>query len=134
MKKRVARTRVSHSRDHAAVATMVASLFTYGKVTVTDARAKQVRRLVDRAVTRGKEENMAEALRAVSAYITSAKTAKQVVAYAHGPGKKRNSGYTTLAKVGYRVGDGAEVTQVQLIDFEKPVKKNPPKVTKEVKK
>lgn len=122
MKKRVSRTRVSHTRDHAAVGTMVTHLFAYGAITVTDARARQVQRLADRAISRGKTEDASDALRSVIPYVKSEKTARRVIAYSKKYGTQRTSGFVSRSKVGYRRGDGAAVSKISLIGWEKPKK------------
>lgn len=113
MKKRVARTSVS-KQQAAPLRMNLVHLVRYNSVTVTDAHAKQIKRSFDRLVTTAKKEKL-QGIRMLQKKGMPLSTAKQIIAYASGPGSKRSSGYCTLTKVKYRKGDGALITKVSII-------------------
>jgi len=110
---------------------MVTSLIEHGRITTTDSRAKELRKLVDRMITLGKRGDL-HARRQVSAVIRT----RQVVAKLFdqiGPRfKDRPGGYTRIIKLGSRLGDNAPQSIIELVEEEftaKPKKAAPaPKV------
>jgi large subunit ribosomal protein L17 len=114
---------------------MVTSLIEHGRITTTDSRAKELRKLVDRMITLGKRGDL-HARRQVSAVIRT----RQVVAKLFdqiGPRfKDRPGGYTRIIKLGSRLGDNAPQSIIELVEEEftaKP-KKVAPAPKAEVKK
>lgn len=114
---------------------MVTSLIEHGRITTTDSRAKELRKLVDRMITLGKRGDL-HARRQVSQVIRT----RQVVAKLFdqiGPRfKDRPGGYTRIIKLGSRLGDNAPQAIIELVEEEftaKP-KKAAPAPKAEVKK
>jgi large subunit ribosomal protein L17 len=114
---------------------MVTSLIEHGRITTTDSRAKELRKLVDRMITLGKRGDL-HARRQVSQVIRT----RQVVAKLFdqiGPRfKDRPGGYTRIIKLGSRLGDNAPQSIIELVEEEftaKP-KKAAPAPKAEVKK
>jgi len=106
---------------------MVTSLIEHGRITTTDSRAKELRKLVDRMITLGKRGDL-HARRQVSAVIRT----RQVVAKLFdqiGPRfKDRPGGYTRIIKLGSRLGDNASQSIIELVEEEftaKPKKAAP---------
>lgn len=91
-----------------------------GKVETTLARAKQLRRKVDKMITKAKKNTLASR-RQVASYLRNVKVSenKDAVQYVFevlGPRyKERNGGYTRIIKKGFRQGDGAEMAILQLV-------------------
>lgn len=93
---------------------MVTSLFEHERIQTTDAKAKEVRRVAEKLITLGKRGDL-HARRQVLSYVRS----KAVVAklfddlaprYAQRPG-----GYTRIVKLGFRRGDAAPVSVLELV-------------------
>lgn len=93
---------------------MVTSLFEHERIRTTDAKAKEVRRVAEKLITLGKRGDL-HARRQVLSYVRS----KAVVAklfddlaprYAQRPG-----GYTRIVKLGFRRGDAAPVSVLELV-------------------
>jgi large subunit ribosomal protein L17 len=87
----------------------------YEKVTTTEAKAKEVRRIVEKLITLGKKGDLA-ARRQALAYVYDDKIADKVFGelatrYAGRPG-----GYSRITKLGPRQGDGAPMAQIELIN------------------
>jgi large subunit ribosomal protein L17 len=105
----------------------VTSLLEHGRITTTDSRAKELRKLVDRMITLGKRGDL-HARRQVSQVIRT----RQVVAKLFdqiGPRfKDRPGGYTRIIKLGSRLGDNAPQSIIELVEEEftaKPKKAAP---------
>lgn len=106
---------------------MVTSLIENGRITTTDSRAKELRKLVDRMITLGKRGDL-HARRQASQVIRT----RQVVAKLFeqiGPRyKDRPGGYTRIIKLGNRLGDNAPQSIIELVEEEftaKPKKAAP---------
>jgi large subunit ribosomal protein L17 len=96
---------------------MVTSLIEHGRITTTDSRAKELRKLVERMITLGKRGDL-HARRQASQVIRT----RQVVAKLFdqvGPRfKDRPGGYTRIIKVGSRLGDNAPQSIIALVEEE----------------
>jgi len=103
---------------------MVTSLFKHEQIQTTDAKAKELRRWADQLVTLAKRGDL-HARRQAMAIIRE----KDVVHKLFEEAPKRfadvNGGYTRVVKVGYRPGDAAAVSLVQLVSPEPQKKKKP---------
>jgi len=96
---------------------MVTSLLAHEQIETTDAKAKELRRLVDRMVTLGKRGDLharRQALRVVRS--------NEVVAKLFGPlaerYRERPGGYSRVMKSRNRVGDNAPLSIIELVDRE----------------
>jgi large subunit ribosomal protein L17 len=98
---------------------MVTSLFRYGRITTTKAKAMEVRKTAEKLVTRSKVDsvhNRRQAARLVADETILAKLFKDI-----GPRMKdRPGGYTRVLKLGFRQGDAAEVVLLELVDYVLP--------------
>jgi len=93
----------------------VSDLVKYGKIVTTEAKAKEIRGLAEKMITLGKEGSLASRRRAL-AFVTDKKLVDKIFnelapRYAERPG-----GYTRLVKLGRRVGDGAQLAQVEMVE------------------
>ncbi len=93
---------------------LAASIIIHEKVKTTEAKAKEVRTIVERAITRGKKPTLAARRLLLKQFYTEHPVNKilEVLGprYATRPG-----GYTRIVKVGPRKGDGAEIVQIELV-------------------
>jgi large subunit ribosomal protein L17 len=94
---------------------MVTSLIEHGRITTTDAKAKELRRWADRMITLGKRDTLAARRHARRFVRTDAALARLfgdlAKRYAARPG-----GYTRIIKAGYRYGDNAAMALIELVD------------------
>ena len=106
----------SASHRRAMFRNMVTSLITNGRVTTTDAKAKELRRVADRMVTLGKKQTVA-ARRQARRYVRTSVAVRHlfdVVAPAFG---SRAGGYTRVVKLSrFRHGDNAAMSVVELTE------------------
>ncbi len=93
---------------------LVTDLLSKGKITTTEAKAKEIRGLVERMITLGKDGTLASRRRALAF-----SNDKKVIAKLFdeiGPGyNERAGGYTRLVKLGPRKGDNAAMAQIELV-------------------
>jgi len=96
---------------------MVTSLFDHEKITTTDARAKELRKVVDRMITLGKRGDLharRQVLSVIRDQMIVAKLFDQI-----GPRyKDRPGGYTRIIKIGSRLGDNAPQSIIALVEEE----------------
>jgi large subunit ribosomal protein L17 len=113
-------SRTATHRD-AMLANMAASLFLHSKVKTTTPKAKALRPLVDRLITIAKEGSL-HSKRQVASVVRDKEALKKLFQEIVPKLQDRNSGYSRVVKAGFRKGDAAEVSVVELL-VEKPKEK-----------
>jgi large subunit ribosomal protein L17 len=103
---------------------MLSSLFFYEGIDTTQAKAKNLRRMADRAITIAKRGDLA-ARRRLSELIPEQKAIKKLLEVIIPRFTERKSGYTRIIKKGFRRGDNAPLVLIELIgrEIKKPRKK-----------
>ncbi|MFP6627358.1 MAG: 50S ribosomal protein L17 [Deltaproteobacteria bacterium] len=95
---------------------MVTSLIVHGRVTTSDAKAKELRRWADRMITLGKKGTLASRRRARRFIRTDAALKRLFDELAPGFAS-RPGGYTRITKLGRkRTGDNAAMSVVELTE------------------
>ena len=97
---------------------LVTDLMEHGKVVTTVARAKELRRMADKLITKAKQEDKVKAIRDVLAIVTRKEVAYKVVNEIAPKYKDRNGGYTRLLHYDFRKGDAAPTAIVMLVETE----------------
>ncbi|MDQ7782196.1 MAG: 50S ribosomal protein L17 [Desulfomonilaceae bacterium] len=117
MRHRKARYRLGMNSSHrqAMLRNMVTSLLEHEKVTTTDARAKALRSLADRMITLAKRGDL-HARRQALQVIRSKRVAKRLFDEIGPRFSNRNGGYVRVVKLGYRAGDMAALSLVELVE------------------
>ena len=95
---------------------LVTDLMEHGKVVTTIARAKELRRLADKVITKGKQQDKVKAIRDVLAIVTRKDIAYKVVNEIAPKYADRNGGYTRLLHYDFRRGDAAPTAIVMLVE------------------
>lgn len=93
---------------------MVTSLFKHERIKTTDAKAKELKRWADNIVTLAKKGDL-HARRQALAIIRERKVVEKVFNEAAERYGASNGGYTRVIKAGFRPGDAASVSIVELI-------------------
>jgi large subunit ribosomal protein L17 len=93
----------------------VSDLVKYGKIVTTEAKAKEIRGLAEKMITLGKEGSLASRRRAL-AFVTDKKLVDKIFTELAPRYAERPGGYTRLVKLGRRVGDGARLAQVEMVE------------------
>ncbi len=96
---------------------MVTSLFEHEKITTTDTRAKELRKVADRMITLGKRGDL-HARRQVLSVIRDQKVVAKLFDQIGPRYKDRPGGYTRILKLGSRLGDNAPQSIIALVDEE----------------
>jgi large subunit ribosomal protein L17 len=110
---------------------MVTSLLEHERIYTTDARAKELRRWADWMITLGKRGDL-HARRQALRVIRDKSVVHKLFTDLAQRYQARNGGYTRTVKVGFRVGDGAPLSLIELLTGETEKKKKKKK-TKAVK-
>ena len=110
---------------------MVVSLLDHESITTTDAKAKELRRHAEKAITLGKRGTLASR-RMARVIINDRVVLQKLFSTIADRYKERAGGYTRIIKLGIRPGDSAPMSVIQLVQEElstdsKPAKKAPKK-------
>lgn len=116
MRHKVAGRSLSRSSGHrkALFRNLVTELLAYEKIKTTEAKAKEIRGMAEKMITLGKDGGL-DARRRLLAFVYDKKVVNKVFGdlakrYAERPG-----GYTRITKLGRRLGDGADMVELELI-------------------
>lgn len=93
---------------------LAASVILHEKVKTTEAKAKAVKPLVEKAITSGKLQSLASRRKLLSFFYTDHPVNKifDVLAARY---ENRPGGYTRIIKLGHRKNDGADIVQIELV-------------------
>ena len=110
----------SHRR--ALFRSLVTSLIEHERIETTEAKAKEIRSIADQMISLGKQKTLHARRRAV-AFLQSRLVAKKLFDEVAPRFESRNGGYTRLIKTRSRVGDGAPMVLVELVEMKKKERK-----------
>lgn len=96
---------------------MATDLLRNGRINTTDTRAKEIRRVVEKLVTLGKNGSL-HARRKALGYIRDRAVVEKLFSELAQRYMERPGGYTRIVKLGYRRGDNAPVSLVELVTEE----------------
>jgi large subunit ribosomal protein L17 len=91
------------------------SLLQHGRITTTEAKAKELRRWVDRLITEAKADDLA-ARRRVAREISQDEVADKLFSNLMPRLRDRPGGYTRIIRRGNRLGDAAPMVIIELVD------------------
>ncbi len=91
------------------------------QITTTLAKAKELRRFVEKIVTLGKKGDLLSRRKAIS-ILQDQKTSKKVFDVLSDRYKKRSGGYTRIIKLGNRFGDNAPTAVIEFVDRDENAK------------
>jgi large subunit ribosomal protein L17 len=94
---------------------LVTGLLKHGKIVTTEAKAKEVRGLTEKMITLGKGGGLAP-FRQALAFIIEKDVADKVFSELATRYASRPGGYTRMVKLGPRLGDGAPMVQISLVE------------------
>ena len=92
---------------------LLRSLALKGRVQTTEARAKEIRPLMEKLVTRGKNPTLANR-RALISTVGDASAVKKIIAQAE-THKARQGGYLRIVKLVQRKGDAAKMALIEFV-------------------
>jgi large subunit ribosomal protein L17 len=110
--------RLGRDTEHriALLRNQVLSLLNHGKIKTTLPKAKETRRVVERLITRAKEDTPHNR-RIVRQFLQDRKMTNKLFVEFAPLFKDRNGGYTRIYRLGFRRGDGAEMALLQLVSY-----------------
>ena len=102
------------SQRKAMLRQLTTDLLEHGKIETTFTRAKEVQPVVEKMITLGKKDGLANYRRALS-YITKEDVAHKLFKEIAPKYADRNGGYTRVTRIGARRGDAAELAVIELV-------------------
>lgn len=134
MRHQVKTKKLSRTKSHreAMLANMATSLLDKRMIETTDTKAKELRKVVDRLISTAKDDTVASR-RKVARTIRDRKVLKKLFDEIVPQFDKRDSGFTRVLKVGYRRGDSAVMSVVELLTKKPKVEKEKGKKGKKEK-
>ena len=93
---------------------LASNIVIYEKVRTTEAKAKAVKPMVERAITVSKRGDL-HARRRLLSLLPQENAAKKLMDVLGERYKDRPGGYTRIVKLGHRQGDGAQMVQIELV-------------------
>lgn len=96
---------------------MVTSLLDHGKITTTDAKAKEIRVVAERMITLGKRGDL-HSMRLAASVIREKSVVSKLFSTIAPCYKERLGGYTRIIKLGIRQGDAAPLSLIELVEAE----------------
>lgn len=121
--KRVKKFNRTRGHKRAMFSNMMASFFKNGRIKTTSAKAKELRRLSEKVITRAKE-NTLHNKRIILSKIKNRDIVAKLFDEIAPVYKDVNGGYTRMYKIGRRAGDGAELSLLELVGAEQAPKKS----------
>lgn len=96
---------------------LAASVILYEKVKTTEARAKAVKPLIEKVITKSKKNSLANQ-RFIFSFLYQKEAGKKVIEELSKRYKNRKGGYTKITKLGLRKNDAAKVVEISLVEGE----------------
>jgi len=104
------------------MANLVNDLIVHGRIKTTTPKAKELRRFAERMITLGKTGDLSSRRRAM-AFMRNKEAVTTLFVDIAPRYKARSGGYTRILKVGFRPGDCAPVSFVELVEESSPAAK-----------
>lgn len=111
------------------MANMTNDLLLNGRIKTTTPRAKSLRRYAERMITLGKSGSLAARRRAM-AFMRSKTAVTRLFADIAPNYKERHGGYTRILKLGFRPGDAAHMSIIELVESAVKAQAEKPKAAK----
>jgi large subunit ribosomal protein L17 len=112
-KKRTLNKKIAHRR--AMFANMAVSLVKHEQIKTTLPKAKELRPIFEKLVTKGKE-NTLHIRRQLLSFLRDEKAVEKILTVLGPRYKERQGGYVRVLKAGFRFGDCAPMAVVELVD------------------
>jgi large subunit ribosomal protein L17 len=97
-------------------ANLTVAVIEHGRIRTTEAKAKEVRPIVEEMITLGKRGDVAAQRQAV-AFLRSKPVAHKLFVDVAPRFADRPGGYTRIVKIGPRAGDAAQMAYLELVDY-----------------
>jgi len=107
------------AHKEALLANLATALFRHGRIRTTLTKSKELRGVVDRLITKAKEDTV-HARRMVARVIRDKEIVKKLFSEIAPEFRERPGGYTQIYHLGIRANDGAPMSFIQLVGYEPP--------------
>lgn len=104
------------SHRKAMLSNMASSLIEHKRINTTVTKAKALQRYIEPIITKAKNDTT-HARRIVFSYLQNKEAVSELFREVAVKVGDRPGGYTRIIKTGYRLGDGAEMAMIELVDF-----------------
>ena len=94
---------------------LVTDLLRHEKIVTTEAKAKEARRLAEKVITLGKEGSL-HSRRQALAFVADKMIVEKTFTLLAQRYATRPGGYTRVTKLGRRLGDGATMAKLELVE------------------
>jgi len=94
--------------------TAVTDLLRHGSIKTTEPKAKEIRRLADKVITRGKKGTLHQR-RLAASFLTDSEVVEKLFDEIGPQYSDRPGGYTRIIKIGPRSGDDAPMALLELV-------------------
>ena len=123
MKHNIKNKKLNRTSSHrkAMFMNMSNALIKHEQITTTLAKAKELRRFVEKIITLGKKGDLLSRRKAVS-ILQDQKMSKKVFDILADRYKNRSGGYTRIIKLGNRFGDNAPTAVIEFVDRDENAK------------
>ena len=131
MKHRLGFNKLGRKASHrkALYRTMVTALFRYERIKTTQAKAREIRKVAEKMITRAREDSVHNR-RVIARKIGDKRVLAKLFLNIAPRFFERPGGYTRIMKLGRRYGDASEMVLLELVERKK-VEKKKEKKTKE---
>jgi len=118
MRHRLKGSKLGRTASHkkATMRSLSIALLTHHRIVTTLPKAKELRRYVEPVINRAKEDTMHNR-REVFSFIHDNKTVSKLFDEIGPKVGDREGGYTRVVKIGYRLGDAADMAVIELVDY-----------------
>ncbi len=113
----------------ALLANMATSLILHKRIQTTVAKAKALKMYVEPLITKSKEDTT-HSRRVVFSYLKNKEAVTELFRTVAPKIADRPGGYTRVLKTGFRLGDGADMALIELVDFNEAALAAAPKAAK----
>ena len=93
---------------------LASQLILYEKIKTTESKAKALRPIVERLISKGRAGTLASR-RYLMKYLSVENAVKKIIEDIGPRYRDRAGGYTRITKIGQRQGDGARVARIELV-------------------
>lgn len=117
MRHRIKKVKINRKPAHlkAMLQNLIVSVILYEKVRTTETKAKAVKPLIDRLISRAKKKDTMNAIRYLNSRLPDELASRKIMDVLIGRYKERPSGFTSIQKLRFRSGDAAPMVQISLI-------------------
>ena len=116
MKHGVNHSKFGRDRDQrkALFRALVTSLCLHGRIETTIAKAKAIKPMAEKLLTKAKKDNLSS-IRAIAAFVYTDEARKNLFEFAKSA-KERNGGYLRIYKKGPRLSDASQMAIIEFVD------------------